>query len=133
MNNQNQTTQNAKQVGTIIAISLIIIIALLVAPSFLKKEDPAVSNNLDAFAMCVAETEFTMYGAEWCLYCKKEREAFGSAWKYIPYVECPQNAQLCLSKGITGYPTWGSKDGTLYVGMQGLNRIAEITGCELPE
>jgi len=60
----------------------------------------------DAFAKCLTEKGFTMYGAEWCSHCKAEKAMFGSSFKYINYVECPDNLQLCIDKGIAGYPTW---------------------------
>jgi len=88
---------------------------------------------LATFAQCVADKGLTMYGAAWCSHCKNEKAAFGKAFSYIPYVECPENAQLCLDKGIKGYPTWTDADGTKYEGEQGLEGIARISGCVLPE
>jgi hypothetical protein len=62
--------------------------------------------NYDAFAKCLTEKGATMYGAEWCPHCKEQKAVFGNSFKYINYVECPDNTQLCLDKGIQGYPTW---------------------------
>jgi glutaredoxin len=90
------------------------------------------TSTLDAFAQCLASKGLTMYGAEWCPHCKKEKNRFGTAFKYVPYVECPDNVQLCLSKGIQGYPTWIDASSTLYEGEQGLDGLAKISGCELP-
>jgi thiol-disulfide isomerase/thioredoxin len=90
------------------------------------------TSTLDAFAQCLASKNLTMYGAEWCSHCKKEKSRFGTAFKYVPYVECPDNVQLCLAKGIKGYPTWIDASSTLYEGEQGLEGLAKISGCELP-
>jgi glutaredoxin len=90
------------------------------------------TSTLDGFAQCLASKSLTMYGAEWCPHCKKEKNRFGTAFKYVPYVECPDNVQLCLSKGIQGYPTWIDASSTLYEGEQGLDGLANISGCELP-
>lgn len=90
------------------------------------------TSSLDSFAQCLASKNLTMYGAEWCPHCKKEKNRFGSAFKYVPYVECPDNVQLCLAKGVNGYPTWIDAGGTLYEGEQGLEGLAKISGCELP-
>jgi hypothetical protein len=60
----------------------------------------------DSFAKCLTEKNFVMYGAEWCENCKIQKDAFGDSFKYIKYVECPENTKLCLDKGIKGYPTW---------------------------
>ncbi|MBP6974824.1 MAG: hypothetical protein KBB54_02665 [Candidatus Pacebacteria bacterium] len=90
------------------------------------------TSTLGLFARCLASKNLTMYGAEWCPHCKKEKNRFGSAFKYVPYVECPDNVQLCLAKGVNGYPTWIDAGGTLYEGEQGLEGLAKISGCELP-
>ena len=60
----------------------------------------------DSFAKCLTVKGFSMYGAEWCPHCKDQKALFGDSFKYINYVECPQNTNLCLAKGIQGYPTW---------------------------
>jgi hypothetical protein len=123
-----------------ILIPIIIVIAsvlAVVAFAFLNKANPIEDNNkysnLDEFAKCVAEKELTMYGAVWCTHCAKEKKAFGESFKYINYVECPDNIKLCLDKGINGYPTWMDKEGNKYEGAQGLAGIARITGCPLSE
>jgi len=60
----------------------------------------------DVFAKCLAEKGWAMYGAIWCAHCKAQKELFGDSFKFIKYVECPDNAQLCLDKGVNSYPTW---------------------------
>ena len=94
--------------------------------------DVITTSTLDTFAQCLASKNLTMYGAEWCSHCKKEKNRFGTAFKYVPYVECPDNVQACLAKGIKGYPTWIDASSTLYEGEQGLEGLAKISGCELP-
>ena len=90
------------------------------------------TSTLDGFAQCIASKGLTMYGAECCPHCKKEKNRFGTAFKYVSYVECPDNVQACLAKGIKGYPTWIDANGTFYEGEQGLDGLAKISGCELP-
>ena len=87
--------------------------------------------SLDAFALCLRDAQMTLYGAEWCPHCKKEKNRFGTSFSYVPYVECPDNPKLCLEKGIRGYPTWIASSGTVFEGEQGLEKLAEITGCSL--
>jgi hypothetical protein len=67
---------------------------------------PLNTDKKDDFAKCVTEKGWTMYGAVWCSHCKDQKELFGEAFQYIKYVECPDNIQLCLDKGVNGYPTW---------------------------
>jgi hypothetical protein len=66
----------------------------------------SLTSDKDAFAKCLTEKGWTMYGAEWCGHCKDQKALFGDSFQYIKYVECPNNTQLCLDKGINGYPTW---------------------------
>lgn len=64
------------------------------------------NKNYDEFAKCLTQKGETMYGAAWCPHCIEQKAAFGTSFKYINYVECPDNTQLCIDKGIQGYPTW---------------------------
>ena len=96
-----------------------------------KRAHPARPNPLDSFAKCLAEKAVTMYGADWCPHCQKEKKAFGSAFKYVPYVECPQNPKKCLDLGVDGYPTWIFKDSRRLAGEQGLEKLAQESGCAL--
>lgn len=126
----------------IFAIVLILIVGLI---SSIKKQDGAhrsvgsnssiagsyTRSDLDSFAQCLAANGLTMYGAEWCSHCKKEKSRFGSSFKFVPYVECPDNPKLCLDKGIRGYPTWITASGTVFEGEQGLEKLSEISGCSL--
>lgn len=92
---------------------------------------PKQSAALDAFAMCVRDAGAVMYGADWCPHCQNEKRAFGTAFRFIPYVECPDNPNLCIGKGVTGYPLWTFPDGRRLEGEQGLARIAAASGCSL--
>ena len=83
------------------------------------------------FAQCLASKNLTMYGADWCPHCKREKARFGDAFKYVPYVECPNNEKLCLDKGVQGYPTWIDASGAKYEGEQGLQKLSEISSCPL--
>ena len=65
-----------------------------------------LTSDKDTFAKCLTSKGLIMYGAEWCPHCKEEKALFGDSFKYVNYVECPQNTDLCLAKGIRGYPTW---------------------------
>ena len=91
-----------------------------------------VSTKYDSFAQCLASKKLTMYGAEWCSHCKAEKARFGDSFKYVSYVECTENPNECLEKGIEGYPTWIDEKGVKYAGEQGLEKLSEISGCELP-
>lgn len=123
-------------------IFLIVFLLLIVVPAiayffFFQKDNTepktakVLDSSLTSFAQCLAEKEATMYGADWCPYCQNEKNNFGEAFKYVPYVECPDNPKLCLEKGIEGYPTWILSDGKKLVGKQGLQKLSQETGCSL--
>ena len=94
----------------------------------------------DAFAQCLAQKEVTMYGADRCSHCQNEKKAFGESFRFVPYVECPDDPQRCLEEGIEGYPTWvfpassaGGPEGKKLVGEQGLEKLSQESGCQLPQ
>lgn len=84
-----------------------------------------------ALAQCLAEKKVTMYGAEWCSHCKTQKAMFGEDFKVVPYVECPDNIQQCISKGVEAYPTWIFPNGELAVGVQTLEVLSQKAGCPL--
>ncbi|HAJ44389.1 TPA: hypothetical protein DCX62_02155 [Candidatus Azambacteria bacterium] len=112
-------------------IGLIILALVIVAWYFYKSAPPAIS-QYDDFAKCLAEKKVAMYGADWCSHCQNEKRAFGSSFQFVSYVECPKNPQACLEKGVTGYPTWIFPDGKKLVGEQGIEKLSQESGCQLP-
>ena len=113
----------------IIALSLVTL--LLVTGIFLVSKPPKVNPALDAFAKCLSEKKFTMYGAYWCPHCQAQKKLFGDSFQYVPNVECTQQIDLCLEKKIEGYPTWIASDGARFSGQLSLEKISEITQCSL--
>lgn len=110
----------------------IVLIALLVVIIVTTKTNEGDKVNLDEFAKCLASKNITMYGAEWCAYCKDEKTEFGKSFAYIPYVECTVETQKCIDSGIDAYPMWIFPDGKKLVGKQGIERLSEESGCSLP-
>lgn len=123
--------ENKNYVGWIVLI--LVVIGILGSFVVFSKRSVAVdeTGKMDGFAQCLASKKLTMYGAEWCPHCQKEKALFGASFKYVTYVECPENQKLCMDKGITGYPTWITEDGKKYEGEQGLEGLSKISGCQL--
>lgn len=97
-------------------------------------EVPAGPSKYDAFAQCLTEKKITMYGAVWCSHCQDQKKEFGSAFKYVNYVECPDNTAICTAKAIKGFPTWMNEDGSKRLeGFQSFEKLAELSGCQLPQ
>ena len=109
----------------------LIVTAMAVAGLVYVARPKETTRDLTNLAQCLAEKEITMYGAYWCPHCQAEKKAFGEAWKYVPYVECTQETQKCLDKGIQGYPTWIWPDGKRLEGEQGPAKLASESGCSL--
>ena len=90
----------------------------------------------DALAQCLTDKGVKMYGAWFCPHCAAQKEAFGTAFHYVTYVECAaadkSELQVCKDAGIKGYPTWIYPDGTKLDGEQPLTKLAEKAGCEAP-
>lgn len=110
----------------LVALTAIAIIGFLLYPKERARAD------LDAFAACLADAQVVMYGAAWCSHCQNEKQAFGDAFRLVPYVECPDEPAQCLAAGVNGYPTWIFPDGRVLEGEQGLVRLAEASKCALP-
>jgi hypothetical protein len=117
---------------TIIIIGLIILAIIFVVFYFYSKPAPTASAKYDDFAKCLASKNITMYGAAWCSHCQNEKKAFEGSFKYVPYVECPDDPKKCLDKNVNAYPTWIFPDGKKLVGEQGLEKLSQESGCPLP-
>ena len=90
-------------------------------------------------AQCLVKEEATMYGAKWCGYCTKEKEAFGPAWQVMQknYVECADEANIerCLEVAIDNkisFPSWKFKNGKVLRGYTPnfLEVLARESGCD---
>ena len=95
--------------------------------------DKTVLENL---AKCLTEKGFKFYGASWCGWCQKQKELFGEAAQYLPYVECidqttNQLTSECQEAGIEAFPTWELPDGEKPPGFKPLGKLAELSGCQL--
>jgi hypothetical protein len=115
-----------------IIIGIFVIVVVGVLAIWYSRPHEVKANVLDSFAQCLTDKGVIMYGAAWCAHCQNQKAAFGSAFKYATYVECPDDPQKCIDKGIQGYPTWITKDGTKLVGEQSFTALSQASGCPLP-
>lgn len=114
------------------AIITLIVVVVIIFLSFGGKFWGPSYAKLDDFAKCLTEKNTVMYGADWCPHCQNEKKRFGDSFKFVSYIECPENPKLCLDAGIKGYPTWILGDGTKFEGEQGIKKLAEVSGCLPP-
>ncbi len=105
-----------------IVIFIVAIIVLVGGIGFILSKDSGAPSKYDEFAKALKEKGAVFYGAFWCPHCQTQKAEFGSAKKYLPYVECSNvdNTQkpVCLDKKIEGYPTWQFRDGIKIVSAE---------------
>lgn len=87
--------------------------------------------KLEALAKCLADKGAKFYGTPTCPWCSKQRELFGQAAKYLPYVDCMEKMEECEAAEVGGVPDWRFQDGTQKLGMQPIEELARLSGCEL--
>lgn len=137
MNKNEISKENKIIMGLAIIIAAAVIIFAIVNTKSTGTETYAnTPGKYDAFAQCLAKAGATMYGASWCPHCQALKATFGNSFQYVKYVECPDNTQLCIDKGVQGYPTWIMGSTTIDVGFDGDNTmklLASSTGCVLPQ
>ena len=117
---------------TIVILTLLLII-IVGGIAWLATREPAVS-ELDGFAQCLKDKGAVFYGAFWCPHCQDQKKLFGTAKRFLPYVECSTpngngQQQICVDKKIEGYPLWEFVDGERVSGLMSLEKLAEKTGC----
>ncbi len=110
-------------------LGIFVALAVIAAIRFIPWGTTTANAAVETFAKCLAAKNVVMYGAEWCPHCKNQKQLFGTAFKYVPYVECPENTQKCIAAGIEGYPTWITPDGTKLVGEQSFQQLSEASSC----
>ena len=111
----------------VFGLAILVLVLLLIWSQSSSK--PNV--DLTSFAQCLKEKKVTMYGAEWCKFCNRQKQLFGTAFQFVPYVECPKQPNECLAKGVNGFPAWIFPNGKKVEGLQSLERLAEESGCVL--
>lgn len=127
----------SKQNKIILSVTGILLLGVIVF-AFVNKGNTSYvpkPSIYDGFAQCLTEKGATMYGASWCKYCQAQKKVFGDAFRFVNYVECPDNVQFCIDKGIQGYPTWliGSSTVSGFSENSTMKELSEISGCPLPE
>src|SRR3989338_5195370 len=98
--------------------------------------NPKPTSYYNDFANCLSEKDVKFYGAFWCSHCARQKQLFGDAMQQINYIECSlpdrsAQTQICITKNITGYPTWEFADNTRLSGEQTLETLSKKTGCAL--
>lgn len=107
--------------------AVIIAIAIFIFTLYIRAGKPG---QFDDFAKCLTEKGAVIYGNDFCQYTTKQLNMFGKSDKYLNYVKCVENKDLCDSKGVKITPTW-EINGKVYEGAQEFERLSELSGCEI--
>jgi hypothetical protein len=99
------------------------------------------NHRYDGFAKCLASKQTKMYGLYWCPHCQEQKEMFGRAFQYVPYVECAikgsrELAPACTAAKVKLFPSWQfgenpPKEGVI-PGVFPMQELSDKTGCPLP-
>lgn len=89
--------------------------------------------QLESLAKCLTEKGAKVYGVYWCSWCAQQKEIFGDAAQYLPYVECSEQDSReitaeCKAIGVSSYPTW-EFNGEKHSGFKSLDDLINLSGC----
>ena len=95
------------------------------------------NHKYDAFAKCLSTKQAKMYGLYWCPHCIEQKQMFGDAFHYVPYVECAikgskEEALECKVAGVKLFPSWQFGMDPPKEGVLSLEALSDKTGCGLP-
>jgi hypothetical protein len=95
------------------------------------------NHKYDAFAQCLAAKRTKMYGLFWCPHCAEQKEMFGKAFRYVPYVECANKTTRaltpeCAAVGVKLFPSWQFGSNPPQEGVFPMEELSDKTGCSLP-
>jgi hypothetical protein len=116
---------------------LYVLIAALFAGAYLAGRYYK-NHKYDSFARCIATKNAKMYGLYWCSHCADQKREFGSAFRYIPYIECASEndphelTPTCKAAGVKLFPSWQFGADPPKEGVLTLQELSQKTGCSLP-
>lgn len=96
------------------------------------------NHKYDSFAECLATKNARMYGLYWCPHCADQKREFGSAFRYVPYIECASDndphelTPACKAAGVKLFPSWQFGADPPKEGVLTLQELSQKTGCSLP-
>jgi hypothetical protein len=118
-------------------VILYIVIAALFAGAYLAGRYYR-NHKYDSFARCIATKNAKMYGLYWCSHCADQKREFGSAFRYITYIECASEndahelTPACKAAGVKLFPSWQFGADPPKEGVLTLQELSQKTGCSLP-
>jgi hypothetical protein len=114
---------------TVLLLSMLLMLIFISGCGSNTTNDNQLPKSL---AKCLSERGAIMYGTDWCHFCQEQKERFGESFQFVTYVNCDYFKGRCEEAGIKGYPSWVIY-GKTYSGVQSLERLAEISGCQIQD
>ncbi|PRP79085.1 hypothetical protein PROFUN_13147 [Planoprotostelium fungivorum] len=116
-----------KMIYTVIAAHILIIVLLNLQPGV-----PAA--KLEKFTQCMTDNGVSVWGADGCISCQRQKQIFGDSFSNLRYINCETRQAECEAEKITDTPTWvkkreGKEERVL--GFQSFSRLEEFSGCRL--
>ena len=129
---KDKQQEQPKKISKKRLIAILIIVVIIFGVGYLIYQYNTSPGRYDKFAKCLSEKGAIVYGNDFCQYTGKQLSWFGKSEKYLNYVKCAENKNLCESKGIKTTPTW-EVNGNFYPEVQSFERLSTITGCNWRE
>ena len=100
------------------------------SPTFTEEQVATLAN-------CLTEKGVRFFGTAECPWCTEQKELFGQSAELLPYIECSldvateEELAMCREANVEGVPDWRFPGQEPVTGMQSIQRIAELSGCEI--
>lgn len=112
--------------NTWMAIVAVVLLSIAGFVLFFVAEKPSSIIDVKT-TTCIAKSSM-LYATQWCGFCQKQKEMFGTNVDLLNMVDCDEDRQLCIDADISGFPTW-IIDGKKYTGVKSEDSLKELTGC----
>ena len=129
---EQQGGESTAKKSIVYAVILLLLIGAYLAGRYYK------NHKYDSFARCLASKNAKMYGLYWCPHCADQKREFGTAFHYVPYVECASKndphelTPECKAAGVKLFPSWQFENEPPKEGVLTMQELSQKTGCSLP-
>ena len=107
-------------------------------PQEQKPQQDFTQEELRRLAKRLTDEGVIFFGTGWCPFCVQQKEMFGKAVMYLPYVECSpehgateQELALCRENNVGTVPDWRFPNKEPILGKLSIERLIELSGCQL--
>ena len=102
---------------------IVVLAVIILAVVILTRPHPETSEEI---AKCIGDNS-VLYVQLGCHACETQEKMFGDNYQHLNVVDCFFDSENCM--GVRATPTW-KINGELIVGVQTIETLQELTGCE---